>query len=87
MSNEKVYGSGHKSSNSTQLAANHRLKEADRAQREEIEKWIKKKERKVGKNQTIEEGKTVLIQDLKAKKWDTKGTIEKVTGIKIGDWD
>ena len=43
----------------------------------EIKKRVQKKERTVGKKQAFEEGGTVLIQDLKTKKWDTKRTIEK----------
>ena len=37
-----------------------------------------KKERTVGKKETFEIGETVLIQDLKIKKWDTRSTIQKV---------
>ena len=37
-----------------------------------------RKRNTLGKNLTFEEGEDVLIQDLKTKKWDTRGTIEKV---------
>ena len=39
---------------------------------------MKKKERSVGKKEVFEEGQRVLLQNIKTKKWDTEGIVQKV---------
>ena len=51
---------------------------------EEQEKRIKKKERIEGKKEVFEEGERVLLQNVKTKKWDTEGIVQKVRIAEVG---
>ena len=65
---EQIYGNSNKDSNTKQQIE---------LRGEEIEKRVKKKERIIGKKEIFEEGETVLIQDLKTKKWILKAQLRK----------